>query len=87
MKFAMHHIRSSSVMVGLRGVKEDLYSGEDRSWQAWSTYVKKLGERRGIVLMRRSRKDACGCRIAVLWERFVYCSDMGLRQRISVSAP
>lgn len=39
------------------------------------------------LLMRKSRKDACGCRIALLWGCCVYSSDMGLRQRISVSAP
>lgn len=87
MKYATHHIRCSGEEVGLTGVEQDLYSEEDKSWRAWSTYVKRLGERRGIVLMRKSRKDACGCRIAVLWGCSVYGSDMGLRQRISVSAP
>lgn len=87
MKFAMHHIRGSSETVGLRGVKQDLYSEEDTSWQAWSTYVKRLGERRWIVLMRKCRKEACGCRIVVPWGTSVYSGDMGLRQRISVSAP
>lgn len=66
MEFAMHH-RGNSEEVVLWGVKQDLYSGEDKSWQAWSTYVKRLGERRGIILMRKSGKDACGCRIVVLW--------------------
>lgn len=73
--------------IGIRGVKQDLYSEEEKSWQAWSTYVKRLGERRGIILMRKSRKDACGCRIVVLWGCSVYSRDMELRQRISVSAP
>lgn len=73
--------------IGLRGVKQDLYSEEEKSWQAWSTYVKRLGERRGIILMRKSRKDACGCRIVVPWGCSVYSRDTGLRQRISVSAP
>lgn len=74
-------------MVGLRGVMQDLYAEEEISWQPRSTYVKRLEERRGIVLMRKSRKDARGCRIVVLWGCSVYGSDMGLRQRISVSAP
>ncbi len=43
----MHHIRGGSEKVGLRGVKQDLYSEEDKSWQAWSTYVKRLGEKEG----------------------------------------
>lgn len=81
----MHHISGSREKAELRGVKQDLYS-EDKSWQAWSTYVKRLGERRGIVLMRKTRKDASGCRIVVLWGCSVYSSDMGLRQRINVSA-
>lgn len=74
-------------MVGHPGVKKDLNSEENKSWQAWSTYVDRLGERQGFVLMSESKKDACGCRIEVLWGRSVYGSDMGLRQRISVSAP
>lgn len=68
-------------------MKQDLYSEEDKSWQAWSTYVKRLGERQGFVLMSKTRKDVCGCGIVVLRECSVYGSDMGLRQRISVSAP
>lgn len=63
------------------------YSEEDKPWQAWSTYVKKLRERMGIILMRKSRKDVCGCRIVVLWGCSIYSRDMGLRQQISVSAP
>lgn len=87
-KFAMHHIRGSSETSGRRRGKLDLYSEENQSWQAWSTYVKRLGEKQeGLVLMSKSGKDACGCRIVVLWGCSVYGSDMGLRQRISVSAP
>lgn len=79
----MRHIRGSSENVVLRGVKEGLYSEEDRSWQVWSTYVK----RREIILIKKFRKAACGCRIVALGGCSVYNSDMGLRQRISVSAP
>lgn len=59
MKFAMHHVRASSETVGLRGVKQDLYSEEDKSWKAWSTYVKRLGERRGGGRIDEEVQERC----------------------------
>lgn len=74
-KFAMHYIRGSSEMIGRRRVKQDLYSEEDKSLQAWSTYVKRLGGKAGACIDEQ------------LQERCVWVQDCGpvgmlcLRQR------
>lgn len=74
-------------MAGKDEQRKDFHSKENKSWQAWGTYVERLAERRAVVLMSKSKKDACGCSIEVLREFSVYSRDTELRQRISVSAP
>lgn len=60
MKFAMHYISGSSETSGRRRVKQDLYSEEGQSWQAWSTYVKRLGEKQeGGVCIDEQVQERC----------------------------
>lgn len=65
------HISCISEKVGLSGGKQDIYSKEDKPRQAQEYYgvpmLRSLGRGGGILLMRKFRKDACGCRIVVLW--------------------